>query len=383
MRILHVISSGGMYGAESVILNLIRTLEQQGHTGILGIFSNSKNPNLQLHDFALSQGIESHLIPCQGQIDFTVPSSIGALASEKGADVVHAHGYKADVYSYLALRSSRRALVSTCHNWLDDGHLVRIYGMLDRYVLRHFGAVIAVSEEVRNTLADSGVSPGKIHLIKNGIDLEPFEAAAASLRDRSEPSGLLVGWIGRLSPEKGPDLFVRMAHAVHKHFPTTRFLLVGDGPDRSQLESLIGELQASSYVHLVGRRTDMAAVYASFDVLVSSSRREGLPMAILEGMASSLPWVATSVGDVPAVVIDGQSGLVVPPEDADSLARAVTELLSDGKRRSAMGANAKRRVEDEFSAHRMTRDYLSVYNEVLASSSPHHGTAVRFAAGRS
>ena len=138
MKILHIISSGGMYGAEAVILNLSRTLNEGSHASVLGVFSNSSNPNLQLHESAVREGIESHLIPCNGQIDRSVVASIRELVARTGADVVHAHGYKADVYVYFALRGTGTPFVSTCHNWLKDGPLVSFYGMVDRFVLRNY-----------------------------------------------------------------------------------------------------------------------------------------------------------------------------------------------------------------------------------------------------
>src|SRR5579864_4345338 len=104
MRILHMISSGGMYGAEAVILNLSRTLNEGPHRSFLGVFSNSSNPNLQLHENATKEDIESYLIPCGGQIDRKAITSIRELIQRTGADVVHAHGYKADLYAYFASR---------------------------------------------------------------------------------------------------------------------------------------------------------------------------------------------------------------------------------------------------------------------------------------
>src|ERR1019366_3893989 len=127
MKILHVISSGGMYGAEAVILNLLRTLQSGPHKCVLGIFSNSANPNLQFHEQALKEGFESHLIICRGQIDRTTIADIRKLVVEADVDVVHAHGYKADIYVYLALRGSGVPLVSTCHTWYDTDLLVSMY----------------------------------------------------------------------------------------------------------------------------------------------------------------------------------------------------------------------------------------------------------------
>jgi glycosyltransferase involved in cell wall biosynthesis len=361
MRILHLISSGGMYGAEAVILNLSRTLNQQGHTSLLGIFSNSTNPNLQLHELAQQEGIESHLISCRGQLDLTVPATIRALASSTRADLIHAHGYKADVYAYLAMRHTTTPLVSTCHTWYDDNRLVWLYGVIDRRVLRRYAAVIAVSDDVRQRLLHAGVPTNHIHFIRNGIDLRPFTNATPSLQNLTAPEGLLIGWVGRLTRDKGPDLFLHAIAQLRPTFPTARYIMVGEGPFRPECERLITSLALTDIVHLLGQRSDMPAVYASCDLLVSSSRLEGLPMAILEGMASTLPWVAPQVGAIPLAIHDGQNGILIPPENVEVLANSMARLMQSPEERARMGAAARRLTESEFSAERMSEDYLRVY----------------------
>jgi len=251
MRILHIISSGGMYGAEAVILNLSRTLNEQGHTSLLGIFANSSNPNLQLHERALAEDIESHLLPCNGQVDRTVPATIRALAATTRADLIHAHGYKADVYVYFAMRKTGIPLVSTCHTWYDDNLLLWLYGVIDRRILRRYQAVIAVSDEVRDRLLDAGVPPDRVHFVRNGIDLRPFTNAVPSLRHLAVPGSLLIGWVGRLTHDKGPDLFVRAIAQLRPEFPDARYILVGEGPYRPQVQRLITDFALDDDVHLL------------------------------------------------------------------------------------------------------------------------------------
>lgn len=369
MKILHIISSGGMYGAEAVILNLSRALNESSHTSVLGVFSNSSNPNLQLHEAAIKEGIESHLIPCSGQFDRGVTARIRKLAVRTGADVVHAHGYKADVYVYFALRGTKTPFVSTCHNWIKSGFLVSLYGITDRLVLRSYAGVIAVSEEVKARLLKAGVRLEKIHLIRNGIDLRPFRRATPSLHLAADDQGdvTTIGWIGRLSSEKGADVFLHAAARVLAEHPSTRFIMTGDGPDLAILTTLIDELNIGGSVSMIGRREDMPGVYASLDIMVSSSRQEGLPMAILEGMASGLPLVATAVGDVPIVVLNSRTGILVPSEDVELLAAAMVKLIQNPVLRECLGDAARKLIEDEFSAERMTADYLRVYEGVAAS----------------
>jgi glycosyltransferase involved in cell wall biosynthesis len=369
MKILHIISSGGMYGAEAVILNMSRTLNRGPHRSMLGVFSNSSNPNHQLHERAMKEDIASNLIPCKGQIDGTTATSIRELAARTEADVVHAHGYKADIYVYLALRRLGIPLVSTCHTWYDNDFLVSLYGKVDRFVLRKYSRIVAVSDEVKQRLFKAGVRGEKIRLVRNGIDLRPFDGAVPELREDSTPDReLIVGLIGRLSWEKGVDIFLQAAARVLVEFPGVRFVVVGEGPDKDKLERLVDELDIRESVSMLGRRDDMPSVYASLDVMVSSSRQEGLPMAILEGMASRLPLVATAVGEVPTVVLDGCTGVLVPAEDADLLAAGIVELLRDPEKRTRLGAAARRRIEEEYSAERMTADYLRVYGEAIAGA---------------
>jgi glycosyltransferase involved in cell wall biosynthesis len=368
MKVLHIISSSGMYGAEAVILNVSRALKDGPHSSMLGVFSNSSNPNLQLHERAANEGIASHLIPCSGQIDRAALGEIRELVKRTGADVVHAHGYKADLYGYFALRKTGVPLVSTCHTWYDNDLTVTLYGMADRLVLRRYARVVAVSDEVKARLLKAGVLEEKIRLVRNGIALRPFGGVVGSL---GEELGLgvapIVGLVGRLAWEKGVDVFLQAAALALAEVPEARFCVVGEGPDREKLEGLIDALNLRKSVTMVGRRDDMPAVYASLDVMVSASRQEGLPIAILEGMASGRPLVATAVGEVPKVVRDGRTGVVVPAGDAVALAAGIVELLRDPEKRARFGAAARQVVEEEYSAVRMTAEYLQVYEESIAA----------------
>ncbi len=367
MKVLHIISSGGMYGAEAVILSLSNAMNQGPHRSIIAPFANQPHPNTQLYERATQEGIEAHTIPCRGQIDRSVPQAIRELALQTNADIIHAHGYKADIYVYLAMRDTRTPIVSTCHTWYDNDLAVRLYGALDRFVLRSYTRVAAVSPEVEQRLLDAHLRRDQVLIIRNGIDLRPF--AAAHTAPQSGPSlpspALKVGLVGRLAPEKGVDLFLRAAAMILSQAPLTQFLVVGDGPDRQKLQSLIDELRIKNNASLLGRRDNMPAFYASLDLMVSSSRQEGLPMALLEGMASGLPLIATNVGAVSSLVENGRTGILVPPNDVPTLSEAIAKLLREPATRNSYGAAARERIEKEFSAERMAQDYLHFYEEAL------------------
>ena len=366
MKILHVISSGGLYGAEAVILNLSEALREHGDQSEIAIFDNQPHPNHELRAAAPQHSIPTHTITCHGQLDLSVPARIRDLARSARADVVHAHGYKADLYTWAALRTSAIPLVSTCHTWYDNSALLRAYGALDRYILQRFPAVIAVSNEVQQRLLSSGITPERVTLIPNGINTRPFSDIP-----QSAPAGpLLVGLVGRLSREKGIDLFLQAAAYVLKDLPETRFQVIGDGPDRPTLEHLLQTLGVADRISLPGRRDNMPAIYASLDVLVSASRQEGLPITLLEAMASGRAILATSVGEVPSLIRHRETGLLIPPNDIDALVTGLKTLLTNPELRQQLGANARHLVQSSFSSQQMTALYRRVYTDVLGASSP-------------
>ncbi len=372
MRILHIISSGGFYGAEAVILNLSQALQSQGSQSEVAFFENLPHPNYDLETAAAKRSITTHRLPCHGQLDLSVLKRIRDLRQSTQADVVHAHGYKADLYTWAALRKTGVPFVSTCHNWLDDSTLLRTYGAADRRVLRSFAAVIAVSQEVKARLNAAGVLPERLTIIPNGIDTEPFVHQSAR-PELAMDGPLTVGLVGRLSYEKGIDLFIRAAAKVLEELPGTRFAIVGEGPERSALEQLIRSLNLVGHVNLLGRKVDMPAVYASLDIIVSSSRQEGLPISLLEAMASGRAIVATAVGEVPSLIQHQQTGLLVPPNDVIALVGGLKTLLSSASLRRQLGDAAQLHVESAFSARQMTDRYQDVYRGVLTALS--HGRA--------
>ena len=370
MRVLHVISSNGMYGAEAVILQLARAMDGRDHSGssCLAVFAHKGQPQPELYQAACRAGLEAVQIPCSGQLDPQLGSRLRSIVEATGADVVHAHGYKADIYASLAyLGSGRRpALVSTCHTWYDNDRAVRAYGALDRGVLRFFDEVVAVSAAVASRLRKAGVRPERIALIRNGIAAAAGDGSLEGQRSQTaRGENLRVGLVGRLAPEKGVDVFLKAVAQVAALYPKAEFVVAGDGPDRGALDNLMAELKLHGRAVLLGRQADMPAIYESLDVLVSASRLEGLPIALLEGMQTGLPVVATAVGEVPEVVVDGQTGILVAPEDPAALAGAIGRMLGDAGLRERCGRAGQARVRQEFSANRMAADYTEVYRRAL------------------
>jgi glycosyltransferase involved in cell wall biosynthesis len=353
-----------MYGAESVILNLCKWFNAQRHRCSLAVFVNHPRPVPELYRNCLGLDIECHLIPAAGKMDSKAVHKIREIADSSQADVVHAHGYKADIFVYLALRGTQVCYVATCHNWLDNDWRSRLYGRLDRWILPKYYRVAAVSEEVARRLQCAGVRSHRIELIGNGIDLQSFQLA----EQRSElQTNAVVGFVGRLSSEKGPDVFLRAAQEVSRSDPNVQFLIAGDGPQKSALESLSRDLGIEGKIRFLKHVTNMPALYQKLDLLVSASRREGLPIAILEAMASGVPVIATTVGDIPRIIDHGHTGLLAPPDAPQALGRAVLQLLEDPIKRGQLRVAARKEIVEHYSVDRMCTNYLEFYKNAIAA----------------
>jgi glycosyltransferase involved in cell wall biosynthesis len=238
-----------------------------------------------------------------------------------------------------------------------------MYEMLDAWAMSWMDAVACVSEATAERVRQVGVPAAKVAVIRNALDAtayergEPGASATGGVRFR-------VGAVGRLSPEKGFDVFVRAAAVVARHRPDVGFILYGEGPMRPVLEELIRREGLAGRFILAGFRQDLPAVLPGLDVAVSSSHTEGLPVALMEAMAAGLPVVATRVGGTPEVVADGVTGLLVPANDPAALAAKVMALLDD-PRRTAMGEAGRRRVRDEFTFAAMAERYERLFATVV------------------
>jgi glycosyltransferase involved in cell wall biosynthesis len=342
VKVLHLISSSGVYGAEKMVVGLCEALPRFGVQPTLEVFDNRHARNVDVADHARRYGVPVRLLPCGGRFDAVAVRRLRRDIAEFGVDLVHAHGYKANLYGFLATRFGV-PLVATNHRF-DTGPLNRF----DKPILRRAAAVYAVSDEARDSLRDVyGIAEAMT--IPNGVDPREFTGVAATV-DLPRP---LVGMVARLAPEKAPQHFLAVAAAV----PQASFAVVGDGPLRAELEAAAGR-----NVHFLGFRDDMPGVYASLDVLVQPSLREGMPMTLLEAMACGVPVVATRVGAAADVIDNGRTGMLVPAGDIAALTAAVQSLLRDDH---GIGQAARHEVEQRFTVETMARRYAEQYRIVL------------------
>jgi glycosyltransferase involved in cell wall biosynthesis len=367
MTVLQLISSGGFYGAESMLVNLSGALGPLGCRAVVAAFQNSQNPHTEVIDRARDLGLSTEIIPCQGRIDRKAMQRIRDLVRRYRVDVVHTHGSKPNTYAYLAARKLGLPLIATYHlDWPDRGLNLHFYHLLDRVVLRRFAKVAGVSEKIVQSLRFSGIPEKRLTMVRNGIDFSPFFRSHSALRDEiGRGKRAVIGVVARLTPQKGHKYLLSAVPGIVHRFPDVLFVFVGDGPERQELEAMVQRERLDEFVVFAGQKADMPDVYAALDIFVLPSVNEGMPMAIIEAMAAGKPVIATRVGAVPQLIHSGETGLLVEPADVTGLETEIGRLLADTQFAQRLAAKGRSQVLKCYSAHGMAETYLSLYKEAM------------------
>jgi glycosyltransferase involved in cell wall biosynthesis len=297
------------------------------------------------------------------------------------ADLLVCHGYKADVLGWMAARSLSMPVISVSRGWTAHTWKVRLNESLDRRMLRRMDRVVCVSGGQAAKVRGAGVDPARIRVIHNAINLNRFSG------DRSgrevlgalfpNPPECVAIAVGRLSPEKAFEHFIEAAAVVTRDRSSVGFVLVGDGPERSRLDELVRERQLQNRFAMTGFRTDVDSLISGADILVQSSRTEGLPNVVLEACAASIPVVATDVGGTAEVVRDGVSGFLVPAGRPELLAQRILSLVDAPALRASFGARGRELVTREFSFAQQATRYRELFGELLSSTNARTGQNLR------
>lgn len=359
MRISHIIAPGPMAGAENVVLQGCSALLASGQVLSLLVIVEKRCPRYGEHlmGVARRRGIPVQALYVRRRLDLGAIVKLRAALKAQGAEVIHAHGYKALVYAMLA-RGRRSALVVTHHGETGHDRLARLYERLARGLYGLVDRVFAVSSATTESLVAAGVRRAKLRTVPNPVSLPAPKTDAK--RERSEGALLFVG---RLSEEKGLDVLLR-ALASSRAPKQLTLDVAGDGPCAGQWKSLSASLGLDRRVRWLGVRSDIPELLAEAQMLVLPSLREGLPLAVLEAASSEVPVLASRVGGVPEAVWEGETALLVTPGDVDAWSKALEALpsqvgkLRDGARHR--GAEVRARHAPERWAELTMRYYDEV-----------------------
>ncbi len=308
--------------------------------------------------------------------DFLALVKLAKYIRKENFDIVHTNSSKAGILGRLAAKlAGTPVILHTVHGWAYHNHMGKrrkgLYVTLEKWAEKFTHKLITVSDlNIKKGLADGIGNENKYVTIHSGIDLNRFDPSNLdSISKKKEwnidPSDRVVGSVTRLSEQKAPADFVRMANEILKHIPKVSFLLVGDGPLKDEIQNLIDRLNISKKVILAGLRHDIPELLALMDVFVLSSLWEGLPRVFPQAMAMGLPIVATNVDGAPEAIKDGVNGFLVPPKDFTTLAQRTLQLIEDPRLARKMGEAGRKMVYPDFCVKEMVRKTEHLYMELI------------------
>lgn len=315
-------------------------------------------------------GVTTHVVEIPPRRYWRERAAVAAIGRAVGADIVHTHGYRSDVVDGPVSRLLGVPIVTTVHGFagvgLGGSFKGRLFEWLELRAFRRFDAVVAVSKPLAERLTAAQVPAGKISCIQNAwLRSQPLlDRATARSRLGLPARGAVAGWVGRLSREKGPDVFLRALSLLGGDAPVAAF--VGDGPEAASLRAAATALGLQGRIVWCGRVEAAAALLSALDVFVLSSRTEGTPIALFEAMAAGVPVIATGVGGVPDVVSDAE-GLLVPSDDPAALAQALRRVFADPVASNARASAAHARLERDFAPGPWLDRYEALYREVIGA----------------
>jgi glycosyltransferase involved in cell wall biosynthesis len=380
-KLLHVTSACTVGGAEAHVLALLGRLDPAQDELWLAYFEERPDTARPMVDDFQALGVRTIDLRGRGQLDPAAARRLLRLLRRERFDLVHTHSLRAELVAVAAARllRPRPRVIRTVHN-TDDFYLRPPAAWLARVSGRLLDGVVAISDAVsEHVVKHAGLPASKVRRIYYGLDTRPYEtvpplsevgAREAISKPQSGPSPTpLIGMIARLAPQKGHRILFDALPAVIQRFPELRVVLVGHEhlTTQAELEAYARERGVAERVTFTGFRDDLPALLAEWNLMVLPSHWEGFGLVLLEAMAAGRPVVASRVGPIPEIVLNGETGLLVEPGNAEQLAAALIELLEQPALAARLGAAGRRRVAEQFTIETMVAETVQYYDELLAA----------------
>jgi len=371
-KILHLIASTGMGGAERVLIDICTSLRNSRFQFEAAIFkSPGKSIHYQLAEALQKRGVPVHYITMNAPLYTHAREilKIARLMARADISILHCHGSRANVIGALAAKMSGIPVVSTVHGWITDSRKMMFYKWLDLKALKHHDRLLPVSEKLRNELLGHHIDTNRLTILRNippaGNGLKMVAKQTAGAKDV-----LHLGYVGRISKEKGIECLLTAMKTLSSR-KSYRLHVIGDGPERQSAEQRVQEWGLENQVCFHGYVSDIERYYRMLDVLILPSFTEGTPLVVLEAMTFGLAIIATRVGGIPEILADGENGIIINPGSADELAAAIAYLLDNQERIDDLGTNAIQRVAALCSRDEWERTLCTVYSSLLELHGKH------------
>ena len=360
MKILHVETGRHFLGGPQQVIYLIDALQARGVDNILVC-----PPDSGIDTVAREHGIRTQNLFCAGDLDLPFAYRLTQFIKAEKPDIVHCHSRRgADVLGGLA--ASFADVPAVVSRRVDNTELS--FAAALRY--RPFRRIIAISDAIAGMLREQGIEDLRLEVIHSAVDADAFGASADCAAVRAEfgipDDAFAMAAAGQLIPRKGHRYLLEAMSALKLTHPQSRLVIFGEGYLNNQLRAQAASLGLGDVVQFAGYRDDLDSFVSCFDLFVHPASAEGLGVAVLKAAAAGLAVVACDAGGVGEVVIDGETGLLVPPEEAGALADAIATLVDDEERRNAFGRAGRERVQKHFAIVTMADRHLGLYESLLA-----------------
>lgn len=343
MKIVHLRSSDQFGSPERLIIGQCRHLPQ--HQFVCASFVRRKQHNRFLQA-CREVGLTAAAIGESFAPDMRVVKKIKNLLTRSDADLLVTHDYKSNFYGYLATATSRHRHLAYFHGITSEDEKVRLYNVIDRFVLKRITPVVTVSRVTKEFLVSRGLAAGAVVVIPNAVDSERIRKRAPRQRGSDSPLNLVAA--GRFSREKGLDLLLEAIAVVRADCPAFVLHLYGQGPEETRLRKMVNDLKLQERVRFGGFVDDILPVFETMDFLVLPSRSEGMPVIVLEAWSRALGVLAAGVGGIPEMITDGVSGLLVAPDDVEALAEKLRWVLHHPSEMERLGATGQELVREKY-----------------------------------
>lgn len=366
LRVLHLRSSAGFFGAERVIMTLLGRAQQSQLEAHLACIENYVTGDQSLVDLAKKEDHTVTQLPCSSRIDKLTINALITYCEQNKIDLIHSHDYKSHFYAFFAGRKTRIPYVATLHGRTFGDLKNRVFEVLENLLLKPARKIVVVSDVLDDAMRKAGMGKKTIQ-IPNGVNeltFHPDNPGKGKSHWGFSDEHFVFGTVARFSQEKGHPILLDAFAEVHSKYPQARLLLIGDGPLFSEMHSKAESLNISQHIHFAGAQTDVENILQDIDCYLSPSLTEGMPMSILEAMASNLPIIATEVGSLGEVLDEG-CGILIPPGEVAALAEAMSDIIERQGEAKEMANRARTRIESHYSAAQQSDRYAEIYHSVV------------------
>jgi len=370
IKVLHLIDSGGLYGAEVMLLNLVKSQVALGLKPMILSVGDLGVGEKPLEKAAIEQGLKVKAIRFKSGLNVRASISLLSFAKSQGYDVIHSHGYKFNILLGLWPKVFRKIpFISTLHGYVNAKKYSKMWinEVLDRFFIKRADLVVLVNRVMLENPVIKSIQLSNYVVIDNGIDVssKPDDAVVSNtFKNFMAGHDKILGYVGRLSPEKGIKVLLNALKIVNNDH-LVGVVIIGSGSQYDELNEMTSLLALERNILFLGYIDNPVSYMKQFDALIMPSFTEGLPITLLEAMNAKVPVIASSVGGIPDVLNESSCGYLVKSGNVEALANSITFLIDTPLDAEAKVNRAYRRVCDSYSSEKMAKEYENAYQQCI------------------